>query len=267
MRQKKNLFGGICLLTSAVSLCIGVYFINNAYGTADQIQRRIYEASAAAQNQNYEEEAAKKETADLTDAYETAEEMGNRISELQSVFYKTSKESRDENGENDAGGEIADELKTLFTAETLSSPNMWFPIDPHSVNQDGWKFVSSWQEKDGVLPVAWYLRDQKSGDLMAFATADFNMSQNLFQNLEYGTTTEGNKAVTDSGEFEIHQSSFDELDEKSNQTIDDMLNAINESGEEPAEEYHTPADAFQAREEYMDKFMEENPDIAELYGW
>lgn len=105
-----------------------------------------------------------------------------------------------------------------------------------------WNFVSDAEFQNDQAQVLWLCRNQ-SGELLAYATAVYNASENVFEDVQYQWSMLANRNMKSSGEGEKNQITLEGLGD----TIDKIKDAdVGEVREQTDEELNDVKDAQEA---------------------
>lgn len=111
----------------------------------------------------------------------SCKKQGNAVAKYQNAYQGLTKDA-----------DIADNAKKLsiYFGKDSDSQTPWFSYGNHK-----WSFRTNYTFDAKLIPVLWTCEDPGTGELLAYATGEYNSEENIFANVETSTTSIGNARI------------------------------------------------------------------------
>lgn len=123
---------------------------------------------------------------EMKETLHSATEVGNKVAELQNKYQAIGIYG-------DIEG-LADELQTYFVSSELNGRQPWFVVYDTEYKFT-WTFETTSAFSTDTLSALWLCHEDTTGDLVAYATADYDATTKKFSNVSYKMTSLGGTYV------------------------------------------------------------------------
>lgn len=239
----------ICLVMIAIMLA---YVVPVQLGTDDyESQYSANEATIASLTTQIEEyesaESVEEEAEVINTSIYSAATAGATVAALQNKY-----QTLDATVQDTAIEENAEALSAYFTTDRGQTPWFTASVDGYTAV---WEFQTTYSFSDTNVSVIWLCHIEEDGTLVAYASATYDVTTNIFSNLSVRETTYGpayTGADGDEGDYGIISNLVEDLQEYAEESGVEVEEATDE-------ELETMEDLSTGRSE-LQAWCEANPD-------
>ena len=198
--KKLNLFLGLGSATLALILGGITYMGKPAYdASVDKLKTEISQLEGDLSK--LEADGTKITTETVTQTLYSAKDLGNKVTELQNTWGEAlTQRDKDEYAKNVQSGEALDttrieRLREMFVNADTLGYKQWYPkVEGTKASKGMWKFLTTTSFTTAKQEVIWE-NVSDEGELFAYVTADFDSTQNKFENVKVNITKTGTEAI------------------------------------------------------------------------
>lgn len=199
--KKLNLFLGLGGVSLALILGGITYMGKSNYDTSvSNLKSEISKLEGDLSKLESDESNITTET--VTQTLYSAKDLGNKVTELQNTWgealTQSDKDEYAKNGVQSNGGldvTRIERLREMFVNADTAGSKQWYPkAQGTKASKGSWKFLTTTSFTTIKQEVIWE-NVSDEGELFAYVTADFDASQNKFENVKVNITKTGTEAI------------------------------------------------------------------------
>lgn len=179
--MKKFLLPGIIVL----SVILSVGFVGYSFLVTSNLSSQIVAQDGTIKEMETELNSIEKQQSEIVDVkvvLNSAAQAGTEVAAYQSKFATMSNEERENLGT------MAEKMRNLFSASDSGATVPWYT--GNTASDYTWKFETTYSFSGKTAPVLWLCRD-KEQNVLAYATADYLVEDNVFDDVEWNTVSRG----------------------------------------------------------------------------